>query len=262
MRVYIELMSDVKINSAIFEAKKNLFGGCIVESSALLKEPEIFAANLEYSLKTWKEEGIKVVWLTIPKDMAEFIPLCVASGFVFHHATENSLQMTLALIPDSTVPPYATHYIGAGGVVIDDKRRLLVVSERYKEMPGRRLKLPGGAVKEGEHIATAVVREVKEETGIDARFEYVVCMRHWHGYRYGKSDIYFICRLTPLSTQIYMDTNELAECLWMPLDEYLNDPDVHQFNKLAARTAAASESGLSERFISDYNKETHEVLVF
>jgi 8-oxo-dGTP pyrophosphatase MutT (NUDIX family) len=102
---------------------------------------------------------------------------------------------------------------------------------------------------------------VKEETGVDARFEHVVCLRHWHGYRYGKSDIYFVCRLTPLSAEISMDSRELVECLWLPLDEYLADTDVHPFNKLVVRTAAAPRSGLMERFIPEYKSETYELLV-
>ena len=35
--------------------------------------------------------------------------------------------------------------------------------------------------------------------------------RHWHGYRYGKSDIYFVCRLAPLSEELTMQTEELEE---------------------------------------------------
>ena len=245
----------------IIDAEKNLFGGCVVESSALPEDPAEFTARLEYSLGIWKNEGVKVVWLEVSRAKAQLIPPCIAAGFVFHHTAGEVLQMTLTLIPGSTVPPYATHYIGAGGVVIDDNRNLLVVSERYKQMPGRRLKLPGGAVQEGEHIAAAVVREVKEETGIDTRFEYIACLRHWLGYRYGKADIYFVCRLTPLSTQISMDPQELAECLWLPLDEYLADTDVHPFNKLVVHTAAASCSGLTKKFISEYSSETYELLV-
>ena len=232
-----------------------------MEAPALPQDPAEFTALLEYSLGVWKAEGVKVVWLDVPRDKSHFIPICVDAGFVFHHTREDILQMTLTLIPGSTVPPYSTHYIGAGGVVIDDDGKLLVVSERYRQFSGRRLKLPGGTVQEGEHIAAAVVREVKEETGIDARFEYVVCMRHWQGYRYGKADIYFVCRLTPLSTEIIMDTRELAECLWLPLDEYLADEDVHSFNKLVVRTAAAPSSGLAQKYISEYPQETYELLV-
>ena len=244
-----------------FKSEKNIFGGCVVEPSALPESPDEFAAQLKFSLEAWKAEGIKVVWLAVSISQAELIPLCTAAGFIFHHAEGDILQMTLALIPDSFVPAYATHYIGAGGVVIDENRNLLVISERYKQQPGRRLKLPGGAMEDGEHIAAGVVREVREETGIEARFDYAVCLRHWHNYRYGKSDIYFVCRLTPLTSQIHMDTRELSECLWMPLDDFLNDPDIHGFNKTIVRAAAESNTGLREKYITEYNTQNYELLV-
>ena len=244
----------------ILKAEKNPFGGMVVDSADLPADPLEFAARLDASIESWKAEGVKVVWLAASVSQAALIPPCTARGFSFHHAEGDTLQMTLALVPDSFIPPYATHYIGAGGVVLDEDKKLLVVSERYKTLPGRRLKLPGGALQKGEHIAAAVVREVKEETGIDAKFERLVCFRHWHNYRYGKSDIYFVCRLTPLSTEIVMDTQELVECLWLPLEEYLGDADVHPFNKLVVRAATDSKPGLTEKFISEYAPETYELL--
>ena len=54
-----------------------------------------------------------------------------------------------------------------------------------------------------------------EETGVRAEFESIACFRHWHGYRYGKSDIYFVGRLRPLSREITMQADEIQECLWL-----------------------------------------------
>ena len=111
------------------------------------------------------------------------------AGFRYHHAAEDYVMMTLQIEKGAYIPPHATHYIGAGGVVISEDRKLLVVSERHQIRPrsGPSYKLPGGALVQGEHLADGVVREVLEETGVRTRFEAVVCLRHWHGYRYGKS---------------------------------------------------------------------------
>ncbi|MBW3593982.1 MAG: NUDIX hydrolase [Actinobacteria bacterium] len=52
-----------------------------------------------------------------------------------------------------------------GAVVIDDGRLLMI--RRGKE-PGRGLwSIPGGRVENGEYLSQALVREVKEETGLD-----------------------------------------------------------------------------------------------
>jgi ADP-ribose pyrophosphatase YjhB (NUDIX family) len=44
-------------------------------------------------------------------------------------------------------------------------------------------KLPGGALRPGEPLVDAVMREVLEETGVSAQFGSLVCLRYRHGYR-------------------------------------------------------------------------------
>lgn len=245
----------------IIKSEPDNFGGLVIKEEDLPESPDVFAAGLRESIPQWKAHGFKVVWLSIPRALAGHIPPAVEAGFIFHHAVEDHLHLTLSLIPGAFIPPFATHYAGAGGVVLRDDGMLLVVSERYKMLPGRRLKLPGGALQAGEHVAEAVEREVKEETGIDARFESLVCLRHWHGYRHGKSDLYFVCRLKPLSFEICRDPEEIAECLWMPVEDFLSDPDVHDFNKRIVRAAMESK-GICREIIEGYGRpETHELLM-
>ena len=169
--------------------------------------------------------------------------------------------MALRLVDGAYVPPYATHYIGAGGLVLKDSDTMLVVAERYGRRGRKHYKLPGGALHPGEHIEDAVTREVKEETGIDTRFVSLNCFRHWHGYRYGKSDIYFVCRLEALTEKIIRQEEEIEECLWMPIDDYLGNPDVHVFNRSVVR-AALEGSGLGPDPIEGYGTpETHELFM-
>ena len=75
-----------------------------MESADLPQDPAEFTARLEYSLGIWKAEGVKVVWLAVSRAQSLFIPQCVAAGFIFHHAVEDRLQMTLALVPGSFIP--------------------------------------------------------------------------------------------------------------------------------------------------------------
>jgi 8-oxo-dGTP pyrophosphatase MutT (NUDIX family) len=97
----------------------------------------------------------------------------------------------------------------------------------------------------------AVLREVEEETGVRARFEALVCFRHWHGYRYGKSDIYFVARLSPISQDLTMQAEEIEECFWMPVADYFASDLVSPFNKRIVR-AALSSPGISPEWIDGY----------
>ena len=65
-------------------------------------------------------------------------------GFQFHHTGEEYLMLTTRLSESALIPPYASHYIGAGGICLNDNNDLLVVRERYG-FAGRapQLKLPG-----------------------------------------------------------------------------------------------------------------------
>lgn len=89
----------------------------------------------------------------------------------------------------------------------------------------------------GEDIKDAAVREVKEETGIDATFESMVTLRHTHNMMFENSDIYVIVLLKATSETIIKADIEIKACQWMPIDEYMNHPDVHEFNRFIARQA-------------------------
>ena len=225
----------------ILEHKPNPFAGVVTDPERLPDDPREFKQALHESLEAWRSGSVLVVWLEVPIAKAALVPVAVEAGFSYHHAGDDYLLLTLPLVEGAHIPPYASHYIGAGGVVLDDNSELLVVREKYGY--GNRtptFKLPGGALRSGEHLADAVVREVLEETGVATRFEAVVCFRHMHGYRHGKSDIYFVCRLSPLSKEITMQSEEILECIWMPVDDFLNADTVAEFNKSIVRAGLHS----------------------
>jgi 8-oxo-dGTP pyrophosphatase MutT (NUDIX family) len=235
------------------EFSTNPFGGVTVDPLGLPEDPLRFRTQLAHSIDQWTADGYKLVWVELPISRAAHIPVAVEAGFEFHHSSEASLMMTFPLVDGAFVPPYATHYVGVGAVVVSDAGELLVVSERYRMGGGRGpgYKLPGGALHPGEHLVDAVVREVHEETGIKVRFNSLACFRHWHGYRHGKSDIYFVCRLSPLTHEITMQEEEIAECLWMPVDKFLEDPSISPFNKTIVR-AALDNPGIVPTFVEGY----------
>ena len=237
------------------ESSTNPFGGVIPNPDTLVADPKDFSVQLRHSLAVWRQEGFKAVWLEIPISRSGLVPVAVEAGFTYHHATEDYVMLTRRLVDGAYLPPYATHYVGVGGVVLNPERELLVVSEKYR-MRGRgpSYKLPGGALHPGEHLVDGLIREILEETGVRTRFESLVCFRHWHGYRYGKSDIYFVCRLSPLTGDIYMQEEEIEECLWMPVEEFLSGQSIHSFNKSIVR-AALESPGVVPATIEGYGDE-------
>ena len=243
------------------EFTTNPFGGVIVTPEKLPEDPNGFQQRLIHSLETWTSEGFKVVWIEIPIHRSELVPVAVGSGFGFHHTGKDYLMTTLRLVEGAFIPPYATHYVGGGGAVINDRDELLVVSEKHRRRSRPSYKLPGGALRPGEHLVEGVIREVLEETGVRTRFEALACFRHWHGYRYGKSDIYFICRLSPLNHDISKQEAEIEECRWMPVQEYLNSEYVGAFNKRIVQAALQSK-GVVPASIEGYtDPEKHEVFM-
>ncbi|WHY01430.1 NUDIX hydrolase [Neobacillus sp. DY30] len=54
------------------------------------------------------------------------------------------------------------HIVSAAAIVLNEKNQLLLVKG-----PRRGWEMPGGQVEEGESLTDAVIRETKEESGID-----------------------------------------------------------------------------------------------
>ncbi|CAN6479801.1 unnamed protein product [Victoria cruziana] len=100
-------------------------------------------------------------------------------GFWYHHAERNYV-MLVNWLPETpeTLPIYATHRLGIGAVVMNDKREVLVVQEKAGHFKGSGVwKLPTGVVEEGEDISAGAKREVMEETGIEAEFVEILGFR-------------------------------------------------------------------------------------
>jgi 8-oxo-dGTP diphosphatase len=91
--------------------------------------------------------------------------------------------------------------VAVGAVVFDEAGRVVLVRRGQPPLSGR-WSLPGGALEVGESLATATVREVREETGLDVdvgpRLEVVEHVSHdEHGrvaFHYVIVD--FLCRVT------------------------------------------------------------------
>jgi len=58
---------------------------------------------------------------------------------------------------------------------------------------------------------------------VATKFESVLAFRHSHGIQFGRGDIYFVCKLSPVSEdQIPVpQPGEIESCQWLPFDKYL-----------------------------------------
>jgi Nudix hydrolase domain/NUDIX domain len=161
--------------------------------------PDRFQERLHETLIYLKQKKVNDVWLTIARDCSELIPHAVKEGFIFHHAKEDKLVLTLWLPEgENYLPAYATRTVGVWVLVVDEDDRILVIKEKYDTEWG--YKFPSGAVKMGEDIKDGATREVKEETGIDAEFINIIAFVERHNTRMDNiSDVSFICVCKPLN---------------------------------------------------------------
>ncbi|XP_076928444.1 nudix hydrolase 2-like [Bidens hawaiensis] len=136
-----------------------------------------FTSMLKASIMHWKQQGKKGVWIKLPIELVNLIEPAVKEGFYYHHA-EPEYLMLVYWIPETanTLPPNASHRTGVGAFVMNENGEVLVVQEKSAKMRGI-WKFPTGVVEEGEDICEAAVREVKEETGIDAKFVEILAFR-------------------------------------------------------------------------------------
>ena len=86
----------------------------------------------------------------------------------------------------------------------------------------------GGLAELGEHLDEAVIREVREETGIPCRFLHVLAVRHTHAGQFNRSDLYFVCLLEPITDtdgklpEPTPQPGEIAAVAWLPMVDYRN----------------------------------------
>ncbi|CAI0383477.1 unnamed protein product [Linum tenue] len=194
----------VKEEIKLLNATEDWFGGVTVVASEHTQVAD-FMPRLRHSISKWKEQ----------------------EGFRFHHA-ESDYVMLVRWLPEDepdTLPVNASHRVGIGALVLNENKEVLVVMEKNGGFKDTGYwKMPTGVVDEGEDIYAAAVREVKEETGIDAEFVEILAFRQSHQSFFSKSDMFFVCMMRPLSSNITVQESEIAASKWMPIDEYVEQP--------------------------------------
>jgi 8-oxo-dGTP pyrophosphatase MutT (NUDIX family) len=119
------------------------------------------------------------------------------------------------------MPTGAEYEFSAGGVVVRDGECIVIVPTRRAADGSRVLALPKGHPDGGESAADAALREVREETGVEAALvEKLGDIRYWYmrgGRRIAKVVSFFL--LDYLSGELDDHDHEVERAEWMALDE-------------------------------------------
>jgi len=104
--------------------------------------------------------------------------------------------------------------------ILNSEGKLLVV-RRGKEPAKGTLDLPGGFVDNAESAEQGIIREIKEETGLDiSQVEYLYSIPNvypYSGMKINTLDMFFLCHAGE-NAQVQA-ADDAAECMWLPLRE-------------------------------------------
>ncbi|KAA8526624.1 hypothetical protein F0562_008173 [Nyssa sinensis] len=236
----------------LLDASDDAYGGVIVEMKEHV-DPNFFVTLLRASISQWAQQGKNSVWIKLPIELVNLVEPTVKEGFWYHHA-EPTYLMLVYWIPKTTntLPANASHRVGIGAFVMNSNGEVLVVQENSGKFKGTGVwKFPTGVVDEGEDICAAAIREVKEEAGIETEFVEVLAFRQSHKSFFGKSDLFFVCMLRPLSYDIQKQDSEIKLAQWMQLEEYAAQPFVQtheQFSYIAKICLAKKDNDYAAGF--------------
>ncbi len=235
------------------------FNGVIVDTESLPTAVDGFSKGLDELLAHSKQHEKAVIWLTLPIELSHLVSVATQQGFTFHNCLASEVTLVRKSKATDFAPYVATHSLGAGGFVQNAQGEILVIRERG----GNTYKLPGGHIELGEKVEEAVIREVMEETGVSTHFQGILGLASTHPYRFGKSNIYVVCRLTPLSTEIAIqDTHEIEDARWIMPDVFLNDTNNSVFNKYLVKSLLSKEGLVkTELDLSKFSTRKHEVFL-
>ncbi|CAM6019507.1 unnamed protein product [Sphagnum balticum] len=221
-QIHEEFTPSDKKETYTLKATEDMFDGIIVDPTGLPKDIPTFVKSLKISLEFWKSQNKKGVWLKLPIANSNLVQPALQEGLKYHHAESTYVMLVTWLSSSpSTIPRNASHQVGIGAFVVNDKHEILAVQAKNGALRETEIwEVPTGLLNQGEDLSAGAVRKVKEETGIETDFIKVIGFRHTHKVVYEKSDLLFLCLLHPLTSTIAKQELEHANVQWIPLSQF------------------------------------------
>ena len=150
-----------------------------------------------------------------PLEKFSYCPVCGSEHFEVHNFKSKQCR-------DCGFTYYANPCSATAAFIVNDRQEMLVV-RRGKEPAKGTLDLPGGFVDNDENAEEGMVREIKEETGLDIDPETVEYqfsipnVYHYSGMDIHTLDLFFLCHVT--GEAVVKADDDAAELQWVPLRE-------------------------------------------
>ncbi len=116
-----------------------------------------------------------------------------------------------------------THIVAVGGITEDKEGNILLVKTYHGGWV-----FPGGQVEEGENLIDALIREIKEESGIDVEVSHLIGIYSNTGKHKGYNGVKivptkvmldYVCK--PVGGEL-CTSEETSECCWVSKDKVLD----------------------------------------
>jgi 8-oxo-dGTP diphosphatase len=119
---------------------------------------------------------------------------------------------------------FPTHIVAVNGIIENDKNQIILVKSRHHGT----YNLPGGQVEVGENLIEALMREIKEEAGVDVTVDQLISVSSntctyegFNGYGTVPTKVIFGFTCTYLSGEL-ITSDETSETIWVNKEQILD----------------------------------------
>ena len=225
----------------MLETTEDLYNGLIIKRESISLFISEFSNDLKRLIESSKREKISLLWLDLTSEQHQHISLALSLGFAFHNCESKRVTLTFQVKEHAYIPVPPSHTIGVGAIVINSKNELLMVRDRI-HTSNSLYKFPGGMLELEDSLEEGVIREVREETGIEAELLKLVSVLNSHPFQFNKSNMYIVFQLKPLTETInIVDVHEIELALWLPLDDFFTHSEISVFQKNLVKRALSRD---------------------